>query len=79
MSSTQLPDFERTLALAQGNLEAPDLAECHGVNCGLLCRLPDASLDAFLGLLDMCKITLFTETEENKTILKLATKRPPPW
>ena len=56
MSSTQLPDFERTLALAQGNLEAPELAECHGVNCSLLCRLPDASLDAFLGLLDMLEL-----------------------
>lgn len=56
MSTTPLPDFEHTLALAQGNLEAPDLAECHGVNCGLLCRLPDASLDAFLGLLDMLEL-----------------------
>ena len=56
MSTTRLPDFERTLALAQGNLEAPELAECHGVNCGLLCRMPDASLDAFLGLLDMLEL-----------------------
>lgn len=56
MSTTPLPDFERTLALAQGNLEAPELAECHGVNCGLLCRLPDASLDVFLGLLDMLEL-----------------------
>jgi uncharacterized protein YgfB (UPF0149 family) len=52
MSSVELPDFEHTLALAQGNLEAPELAECHGITCGLLCRLPDASLDALIGLLD---------------------------
>lgn len=52
MSSVELPDFEHTLALAQGNLEAPDLAECHGIACGLLCRLPDASLDALINLLD---------------------------
>lgn len=56
MSTTQLPDFERTLALAQGNLETPELAECHGVVCGLLCRMPDASLDAFLDLLDMLEL-----------------------
>jgi len=56
MNSTQLPDFEDTLALTQGNLEATDLAECHGIGCGLLCRLPDASLDAFIGLLDMLEV-----------------------
>lgn len=56
MSAAQLPDFEHTLALSQGNIEAPELAECHGAACGLLCRLPDASLDAFMGLLDMLEL-----------------------
>ncbi len=56
MSSAELPDFEHTLALAQGNLEAPDLAECHGITCGLLCRLPDASLDALIRLLDKLEL-----------------------
>ena len=56
MTSARLPDFEHTLAIAQGNLESPELSECHGVVCGLLCRLPDASLDAFLGLLDMLEL-----------------------
>jgi len=56
MSSAELPDFEHTLALAKGNLEATDLAECHGITCGLLCRLPDASLDALIGLLDMLEL-----------------------
>ncbi len=56
MTATRLPDFEHTLAIAQGNLEAPELAECHGVACGLLCRHADASLDAFLGLLDMLEL-----------------------
>jgi uncharacterized protein YgfB (UPF0149 family) len=56
MSSAELPDFEHTLALSQGNLEAPDLAECHGIACGLLCRMPDASLDALIGLLDMLEV-----------------------
>ena len=56
MSATHLPDFEHTLAIAQGNLDAPELAECHGVLCGLLSRLPDASLDAYVGLLDMLEL-----------------------
>lgn len=56
MSATRLPDFEHTLAIAQGNLEASDLAECHGVACGLLCRLPDASQDVFVGLLSMLEL-----------------------
>lgn len=56
MSATPLPDFEHTLALAKGNLEAPELAECHGIACGLLCRLPEASLDVFIGLLDMLEV-----------------------
>lgn len=56
MSAARLPDFEHTLAIAQGNLEAPELAECHGVACGLLCRLADASVDAYVGLLDMLEL-----------------------
>jgi len=56
MSVAQLPDFERTLALSQGNLDAAALAECHGVACGLLVRQPASRPDTFLGLLDMLEI-----------------------
>jgi uncharacterized protein YgfB (UPF0149 family) len=38
MSAPSLPDFERTIQLSQGNLDAAELAECHGLLCGLLCR-----------------------------------------
>ena len=38
MSAPALPDFQRTILLSQGNLDAAELAECHGVLCGLLCR-----------------------------------------
>jgi uncharacterized protein YgfB (UPF0149 family) len=38
MSSPALPDFEHTLRLSQGNLDAAELAECHGLLCGMLCR-----------------------------------------
>jgi len=56
MTSARLPDFEHTLAIAQGNLETAELAECHGVACGLLVRLPESSLDAYVGLLDMLEL-----------------------
>lgn len=56
MSTAELPDFEQSLALAQGNLAAAELAECHGITCGLLCRKHDASLDALIGLLDMLEL-----------------------
>ena len=56
MSSTRLPDFEHTLAMTRGNLEAPELAECHGVVCGLLCRLPAATVDAYMSLLDILEL-----------------------
>ncbi|MGD8384377.1 MAG: UPF0149 family protein [Lysobacterales bacterium] len=56
MSSASLPDFKHTLAIAQGNLGAADLAECHGVACGLLVRQPDSGIDVFVGLLDMLEV-----------------------
>jgi uncharacterized protein YgfB (UPF0149 family) len=56
MNSSQLPDFEHTLAMAQGNLDAAELSECHGICCGLLCRRGNATLDAFIGLLDMLEL-----------------------
>jgi len=51
MSVSQLPDFEHTLALSQGNLDAGGLAECHAVACGLLVRKHSALGNAYLDLL----------------------------
>jgi uncharacterized protein YgfB (UPF0149 family) len=48
MSSPNLPDFEHTLRLSQGNLDAAELAECHGLLCGLLCRDSSVTADDFL-------------------------------
>ena len=56
MSVASLPDFEHTLALSQGNLDAPALAECHGVACGLLVREPGCVPGAYLELLAMLQI-----------------------
>ena len=38
MSAPSLPDFEHTLQLGRGNLDEAELAESHGLLCGLLCR-----------------------------------------
>lgn len=51
-----MPDFERTLALGQGNIDEGGLAECHGVACGLLVRQPDSDPGTFLQLLEMLEI-----------------------
>lgn len=48
MSALSLPDFERTLRLGQGNLDAAELAECHGLLCGLVCREASSSAGDFL-------------------------------
>ena len=51
-----LPDFEQSLSMAQGNFDAPELSECHGVACGLLCRQHDFTFDAYISLLKTLEI-----------------------
>jgi uncharacterized protein YgfB (UPF0149 family) len=38
MAAPSLPEFERTLRLGRGDLDAAGLAESHGLLCGLVCR-----------------------------------------
>ncbi len=38
MSPDPMPDFHHALLLSRGTLDAAELAECHGVLCGLICR-----------------------------------------
>ena len=56
MPASDLPDFGRTLALSRGNLDAAELAECHGALCGLLCRNSSATVDDYLELLDLLQL-----------------------
>lgn len=51
MGVPQLPDFEHSLRLGQGILDAAELAECHGVLCGFLAVSPQAGVEDFLGQL----------------------------
>ncbi len=48
MTVPSLPDFERTIRLSQGNLDAAELAESHGLLCGLLCREASGTASDFL-------------------------------
>ena len=48
MSVPSLPEFERTIRLSQGNLDAAELAECHGLLCGLLCRETSGTANDFM-------------------------------
>ncbi len=56
MPVPQLPDYDQTLAIAAGQLDAGELSECHGAVCGLLCRHPDSRADAFISLLDSLEL-----------------------
>ena len=48
MSAATLPDFDQTLQLSQGSLGAAELAECHGLLCGMVCRESSRSPGDFL-------------------------------
>ena len=52
MPVPSLPEFDQALAVASGKLSAGELAECHGVCCGMLCRHPQNDRRMFLSLLN---------------------------
>lgn len=56
MSAPSLPDFEHTLKLSQGNLDAAELAECHGLLCGLLCCNANCTADEFMSHLSAMQL-----------------------
>ena len=56
MPVQQLPEFAQSLAMADGQLEAVELSECHGAACGLICRHPASQPDTFLGMLDTLEL-----------------------
>ncbi|MFT5141341.1 MAG: hypothetical protein ACI9H8_001925 [Lysobacterales bacterium] len=52
----QLPDFDQTLAISSGQLDAMELSECHGALCGMLCRNPSSQADSFFSLLNTLEL-----------------------
>lgn len=73
MSVSQLPDFEHTLALSQGNLDASGLAECHAVACGLLVRQSSANARAYLDLLAALRVVTEPGPALREALLELFT------
>jgi len=49
MSVPVLPDFQQALRLGKGTLGSAELAECHGIICGLICRQSAETADGCLG------------------------------
>ena len=66
-----LPDFEQTLAIAGGQLEAEELSECHGAVCGLLCRNPGSQPDLFLDLLGSLELLNDPEAQLTSSLAEL--------
>jgi len=62
MSAPSLPDFERTLRLGYGDLDASALAESHGLLCGLVCR--ESSQDPTDFLQQLAAMHLVTDPGE---------------
>jgi uncharacterized protein YgfB (UPF0149 family) len=58
MSAPSLPDFERTLQLGNGSLDAAELAECHGLLCGLVCRESSPSSRDYLRQLEALRLVV---------------------
>jgi uncharacterized protein YgfB (UPF0149 family) len=58
MSASSLPDFDQTLQLSQGRLDAPELAECHGLLCGMVCRESSRTPGDFLDQLSAMELVV---------------------
>ncbi len=56
MPPDEHPSFENALSDAQGVLGALELAQCHGVSCGLICAGTRSDGGEFLSLLDQLQI-----------------------
>jgi uncharacterized protein YgfB (UPF0149 family) len=63
MSAPELPDFEKTVRLGQGNLDAAELAECHGLLSGLLCRENNSTASDFKYQLKAMKLAVNPSAE----------------
>lgn len=80
MSPDPMPDFHHAMLLSRGNLDAAELAECHGVLCGLICRNGAVTPSDYLAQLATLQLVaepekalaeLFAEAHES-TIQQLA-------
>jgi len=62
MSPEPMPDFHHALLLSRGSLDSAELAECHGVLCGLICRNSAVSHADYLA--QLANLQLVTEPDK---------------
>jgi uncharacterized protein YgfB (UPF0149 family) len=58
MSPDPMPDFHHALLLSRGKLDAAELAECHGVLCGLICRNGAVAYSEYLEQLNILQLVV---------------------
>ena len=68
MSAPFLPDFEHTLRLGDGSLDAAELAECHGLLCGMVCRQASPSAGDYLRQLAAMQLLVDPGQDLNKAL-----------
>ena len=71
MSAPALPDFQQAHRLGKGILDFAELAECHGVICGLICRLQDETVDGCMTHLAALQLLVDPEPEMQELVAKL--------
>jgi uncharacterized protein YgfB (UPF0149 family) len=71
MSIEQLPDFEQACGVSGSHLDSGELAECHGVACGLLCLRPGLDANGFLSALATLELTPDPQPQMRRTLVEL--------
>jgi len=71
MSASELPDFESTVRASRGTLDAAELAECHGLLSGLLCREPNSTASDFKFQLAAMKLAQESSTELDSALTEV--------
>jgi hypothetical protein len=72
MSVQKLPDFHHALSLSRGGLDAADLAESHGVLCGMICSEAGGAASDFLGYLESQQVMVEPGTGLHEIMLEAA-------
>ena len=60
MPPDALPDFRHVLLLSRGGLDAAELAECHGVLCGMICCENGQTAEDFVSHLSALQLPVET-------------------
>ncbi len=70
MPPDSLPDFHHVLLLSHGRLDAAELAECHGVLCGMICGENGHGAEDFLAHLAVLQLPLETGSALHQVMIE---------